>query len=426
MNSNNLSNANNILFKFLGDLNKGSNLIIQAFNNNLDNVDDKDFDLLELLKKQDIIFSAFDGYRLNPMLARLFNSILDIDRSRHIEVGLAKYLDDLKRIIDRYFYHKSTHHNEIAEETLKDIENFVFEIIFEAKKSIKTLGNRVQTQFGFVRSLDDKISENEHAIEIASELVDNLTLFNFETMMGFVQRDDDTILYRILCLHLLPELTKCQNQLNGILINLKSLLAKFRKEVIQTNVLKAFCQHHYTNLNYLPRDYSSEPIPHELFLKTTALKISTHPDLENDNHTNILEEIIANLQNPKDKIEVVVENSQSEGSTEPPKVLTEEYQYEETEEDLIIFFKHIISSDKSISAKEYHQNNQLKYRLTHWLFAVAAYYEDMPEQNKMYFKKPNFLGTLQYTHPLNKNIGFGDSILEDIELETIDNLKNKV
>lgn len=422
-NNNDAAAGNIALIKnFFKDLNAGVNLITQAFNNNLDSVDEGNLDLLERLKDQRILMSAFNGYRLNPMLTRLLNSVLEIDRSQYIEVGLEARQETLRMLADRYLEHKLNKNQNLAKEALVDLEQQTFEIIYDAQNAVKSLANRLQTQFGFVHSLEDKILENETAIETAGKLVDNLTSFTFERMMEFIDRDEhDSILYNILCQNLLPELAKCQSQLNTILVQLRDMLSTFRKQVRQTNLLKAFSQHHYKHNGYIPNNYADNKIPNELFLKTSSLEINSHPDIYNVLHHDILIDIIQNLRKQKNEIEEIATNDELIGFDNPPEIKVDTTVFEGVEDDLIIFFKKVINSNIPLSAAEFHKANNLNYKLDHWLFAVAAYYEDMPDENRMYFEYPNFKGNRQYAKE-----GLGDIILEDVIIGVKDILKENL
>jgi hypothetical protein len=113
-------------------------------------------------------------------------------------------------------------------------------------------------------------------------------------------------------------------------------------------------------------------------------------------------------------------NIQATGSTEPPKIKTCEIKFEGLEQELIIFFKKVLSNNASISAAQYHKDNKLGYRLDHWLFAVGAYYEDQTNERKKYFNTPNYRGIYLYEEQQ-----IGNKILQDIELSRNQKIFNK-
>lgn len=404
---------------FLKDLVSGAELIIKAYENNLEDTYDETINIntLNKLQEQRILMKVFDSYRLNPQLNRIINNILDIDRSRYIEVGLKRRLEPLYRISNSYIEHKKNNDNELAEETLKDLEQLVFEIIYDAQTSVRNLGNRIQTQFGFVHSLKDKISENESAIKIAGSLVDNLTSFSFNNMMKIIESSgsyNDRKLYNILCNTLLPELAKCQNDLNSILTKLREMLVVFRKQIHQTSLLKAFNEKFIKDNGYQISDqYVNNIEPHYLFTRAASLEIKNYADLNDEKNIKDIEKIVSSLKaNEVDEsVPQSTINTQAIGSTEPPKIKTCEIKFEGLEQELIIFFKKVLSNNDSISAAQYHKDNKLEYRLDHWLFAVGSYYEDQTVERKKYFNTPNYRGIYLYEEQK-----IGNKILQDIEL----------
>lgn len=397
--------------QFIKYLKDGEKLIVAAYNGNLSNESIiNDFDTLHNLKEQRILMSAFNGYRLNPLLSRLLNSALNVDRSRYIDVGLKARLVSIQRITESYIDHVRASESELASETLQDLEQLTFEIIFDAQVAISSLANRLQTKFGFVHSLRDKITENESAIDTAGELVANLTAFSFNDMMEYVHNcNDDHELYNILCINLLDELAKCQSKLNSILNQLREMLAVFRKQVRQTSLLKSFCNQYYKQRGYLPANYVADKIPHELFLKAEALKLAVHADIHNDSQNGLLIEVVNNLKSITSSVKTTEALANSSEFEAPPEILEEKTVFYGLEDDLIIFFKEVINSRKAISAVNYYKAKKLDYPQSHWLFAVSAYFEDMAEENKIYFDKAEYLGTRQLAEQ-----DIGDTILEDI------------
>jgi cell division protein ZapA (FtsZ GTPase activity inhibitor) len=399
--------------RFIKYVKDGENLIVAAYNGMLDDESvNQEFDTLHNLKEQRILMSAFDGYRLNPLLSRLLNLALNIDRTRYIEVGFKSRLISIQRITESYIDHMRAGENELAVETLDDLEQLTFEIIFDAQGAISSLANRLQTKFGFVHSLRDKIAENKSAINTAGELVDNLTAFKFNDMMEYVHNcNDDHKLYSILCINLLDEITKCQTKLNSILTQLREMQSVFRKEVLKTNLLKSFCEKYYKQKGYQPENYVSDKIPNELFLKAESLKLTVHADIQNDNHKPLLINIVNSLKNTCAQLKIEDKLIAKGDFSNPPEILVEETKFEDIEDDIFEFFINVAENHKQ-SALAYFKEKQLTYPEAHWLFAVMAFYENMSEEKKALFPKIDYIGHRQL---LEQNMG--NTILEDIVIE---------
>src|SRR5574344_1714561 len=299
--------------RFIKYVKDGENLIVAAYNGMLDDESvNQEFDTLHNLKEQRILMSAFDGYRLNPLLSRLLNLALNIDRTRYIEVGFKSRLISIQRITESYIDHMRAGENELA-----------------------------------VESLRDKIAENKSAINTAGELVDNLTAFKFNDMMEYVHNcNDDHKLYSILCINLLDEITKCQTKLNSILTQLREMQSVFRKEVLKTNLLKSFCEKYYKQKGYQPENYVSDKIPNELFLKAESLKLTVHADIQNDNHKPLLINIVNSLKNTCTQLKIEDKLIAKGDFSNPPEILVEETKFEDIEDDIFEFFINVAENHK--------------------------------------------------------------------------------
>ena len=261
-----------LIKRFLSSLNQGAELITAAYSGNLEEIPEEQSNIFSQLKGQRVLMQIQGKYKLNPNLTSMLNYLLAHSNSRHIEIDLISRLKTLDRIILSYLEHRQAGEDSLAEEVLGDIEQMTFDITFTAQDAVYSLANRIQTQFGFVRSIKDKITENEAAINTATRLVDNFTAFTFTHMMEFINQDTpNSPLLGILCSGLLNELANCQRDLNVILIQLRNMLATFRSEVHKTNILKAFHEHYSKNPDYQPKNYADYEKPDELFIRAADI-----------------------------------------------------------------------------------------------------------------------------------------------------------
>ncbi|MBO6009235.1 MAG: hypothetical protein J6P70_02755 [Ruminobacter sp.] len=424
-NVNQKAGGTDLIRNFLRTLNQGAELITAAYAGNLEEIPEEQENIFARLRGQRVLMQAGGRYRLNPNLTSMLNYLLSHNSSRHIEIDLISRLRTLDRIVEEYLEHRQSGEFALAEETLPDIEQMTFDITFTAQDAVYGLANRIQTQFGFVRSIRDKISENEAAISTATKLVDNFTAFTFTHMMDLVRQDTpDSPLYGILCSGLLNELAKCQSDLNVILIQLREMLATFRSEVHKTNILKAFHEHYANNPDYRPRNYADCEMPHELFCRASALpfETKTHADMlpESEKYNDTLADIVKNLsRNEAENLENPKTLASSDGLDQAPEIKSETIVLDDITEDLTTLFRQCIKSAEPVSATEFLREQGLGHAHSHWLFAVGAFYEDMPPENRKYFEC-RFIGHGQYHEILGESGEYqiGNRILEDIVIST--------
>ena len=160
--------SSEVISRFIKDLKLGEKLLVSAFGDTLGfETQPSEVKILQTLLKQRILVTSAGGYRLNPHLQKLFNSVIDVDRSRYINVNIKARIPSLELVMNAYILNIQEQNIEYAQESLADIEQQAFEIVFEAQGAVRSLANRLQTRFGFVRGLREKILENESAITTA-------------------------------------------------------------------------------------------------------------------------------------------------------------------------------------------------------------------------------------------------------------------
>lgn len=414
-----------LIKRFLSSLNQGAELITAAYSGNLEEIPEEQSNIFSQLKGQRVLMQIQGKYKLNPNLTSMLNYLLAHSNSRHIEIDLISRLKTLDRIILSYLEHRQAGEDSLAEEVLGDIEQMTFDITFTAQDAVYSLANRIQTQFGFVRSIKDKITENEAAINTATRLVDNFTAFTFTHMMEFINQDTpNSPLFGILCSGLLNELANCQRDLNVILIQLRNMLATFRSEVHKTNILKAFHEHYSKNPDYQPKNYADYEKPDELFIRAAdiAPEGSAHADMNSDSekYNESLSVLVSELNRKDASVPERTDTLDSSGGLdEAPEIKSEAIVLDDITEDLTALFRRCISTGQPVSATEYLREHGLFHIPSHWLFAVGAFYEDMPPENRKYFEC-SFIGHNQY-HEILGELGenqIGDKILEDIVIST--------
>lgn len=416
--------AGNELFikRFFKSLKDGSSLITKAYNGNLTDYNIDNYDSFCELKDLQIIIPSSHGYRINPLLNKMLSGALRIENGNFIDVNLKSRLPFIKRLSQNYSTCLIRGESSSAQKTFDDLEGIILEVIFEAQGAIRSLSNRLQTQFGFVQNLSDKIVENEVAIKLASDLVDNLTSFNAKELMELVhEANDDIALYRLLCIDLLTELAKCQSKLNSILRQLCDLLSKFRKQYTKTSRLKAFAELYYRYKGYQPDNFVSQDNIPTLFLKAESLKLHVHPNVTIDEQLPLLTSVIPSLKEskelsspkelPKASLFKTLTNTYTEAITKEP-----------LDEAIEKYLKEVLIK-KELSASTFYESlpPTIKVQISKNVFLIALntyFYEEMPEHERKLFNEPVIKGAKQYP-----KLNLGNTIVLDMTLKVKESKK---
>ena len=342
--------------RLLKALSDGRDLITEAYNAGgaLPAGFDPDDQKLLSLRLFRVFTGTPDGYLLSPGLGEVIATALREDRSGYIDTAFEKRLQDAEEYAARAARHRKEGRYADADIALKSLKDAVRSIDYGVRHTVERLDLRITNRFGFVTSLDDKIAENQHAIDDTSRLIESLGKF---TLAHF----DET--------------------------RLSMLLMVFRREERETGVLRSFSEWFRKNNGAAVRDLGDdEEIPRLLWIPE-ALRSGGHADLGNAAESETLSEIIDRL--PQAKPAAAPKAPEPAATAVKPGERTEELHYGGFEKDFREFALTAASEPgKDADAAEYYREHGLseKYRLDHWLFGLLSSFACMPEERRRVFR----------------------------------------
>ena len=219
--------------RLLKALSDGRELITEAYNTGgaLPAGFDPDDPKLLSLRLFRVFTETPDGYLLSPGLGEVIATALREDRSGYIDTAFEKRLQDAEEYAARAARHRKEGRYADADIALKSLKDAVRSIDYGVRHTVERLDLRITNRFGFVTSLDDKIAENQHAIDDTSRLIESLgkfTLAHFDEVSG-----GDREVYRILRA-LSDSIDESRRLLSAVLTRLSMLLMVFRREERET------------------------------------------------------------------------------------------------------------------------------------------------------------------------------------------------
>ena len=165
--------------RLLKALSDGRDLITEAYNAGgaLPAGFDPDDQKLLSLRLFRVFTGTPDGYLLSPGLGEVIATALREDRSGYIDTAFEKRLQDAEEYAARAARHRKEGRYADADIALKSLKDAVRSIDYGVRHTVERLDLRITNRFGFVTSLDDKIAENQHAIDDTSRLIESLGKF---------------------------------------------------------------------------------------------------------------------------------------------------------------------------------------------------------------------------------------------------------
>ncbi|MFQ3196400.1 MAG: hypothetical protein ACI8R9_001092 [Paraglaciecola sp.] len=317
---------------------------------------------------------------LRPNVNDLIASLTQDERKRQINSDVGEHLDQIHTRVQslqaarqKGDYAASEHHLQLLTERVHDMTG-------QFGDAIESLWHRLNTGFGFVSSLDDKILEIELAQRQLRRILDGFGIINFEDLIQLA--GSDGALRKLLVSQLQASISDHSGSLLEVQKRLVLLMARFRQQqdrALLINRMSAFLRQHP---NFQIGDYPNR---------------SQVPGVVNQAHGISAQAFIA-LDRPQDSYGLAElaravprehqQASQSERQTEgfavavQNLVVTEQKQLTKDVED---FYIHVIESPQALSGVDYLAEQALLWEPEMWLFQIVAEYQGLPQQNKQSF-----------------------------------------
>ena len=369
--------------KTLQLLHNATDLLLEAYNNghvDRNELDDKSGRLADSLQQSQILFVTNHGkMRLNPVMSRLISLVNQSEKSRYINTDFEGHYEELKITTDRYL--KLRQNNGIeAQRLFGDIETIVYEVMQEVISASLRLRTRINTQFGYVRTIEDKKIENERAIEVAERLIRNIKVFTYEQLKRLA--GTNTRLLNLLCRELTTTIDNCHSELQGTLSQLRALLTEYRVQQKKSTLVTGFLKYWSLYPEYTPAEHTEEAFVPDVLNTIEPLVLHSNVDLSNESLEDELLNII-DKSKAKDVVETPKQIRKEPATARAgDATLVAEVKIDELELACDKFLASVIKTGKRRSAGDFFAEEQIPYSRIVWLFVLTSKLVNLEKAHK--------------------------------------------
>ena len=165
---------------------------------------------------------------LRPLISELIASMVADENRRQVNADVAEKLEQIRNRIQAYRDAQYKGDYVIAELHLQRLTEHVYDLSGQFEEAIDSLWHRLNSDFGFVSSLDDKIRENERAQKQLRRLLDSLEMMDFGELIEL--SEGNSHLRKLLVSRLQNQLSAHHSSLLEVQKRLIGLLVKFRRQ----------------------------------------------------------------------------------------------------------------------------------------------------------------------------------------------------
>jgi hypothetical protein len=336
--------------------------------------------LQKLLDSRILFYPEEQSLSLRPIVNELIASLTRDERKRQINTDVGEHLDQIDTRVQslqaarkKGDYAASEHHMQLLTERVNDMTG-------QFGDAIESLWHRLNTEFGFVSSLDDKILEIELAQRQLRRILDGFGIINFDDLIQLA--GSDGALRKLLVSQLQARISEHSGSLLEVQKRLVLLMARFRQQqdrALLINRMAAFLRQHP---NFQIGDYPNRSQVPEVINQAHGISAHAFIALDRAQDSYTLAELARTV--PREPEQASQSDKQTEGFVIAVQslVATQQKQLAKDVED---FFIQVIESPEALSGVDYLFEQALPWEPEMWLFQIVAEYQGLPEQNKQSF-----------------------------------------
>lgn len=284
---------------------------------------------------------------------------------------------------------------------MSDLTERVYSLTDILATNVRLIWQRISNEFGYVSTVDAKIRENELAQSQVSELLNQLSLFQFDQLSLIAGSHRE--LRTLLVVTLQSSFAQCTQELSLAQSKLIDLLGRFREFKGRTRLLKGFVLHMEQKPDFTPKNYGK--LSHVPNLFNVSAKVIKPASID-VNRVEQEHELLSLVQSMK-HINRNKQTTRSVSNTGPLvmqdsiAVALEESRLKAAVET---FFCDVIDKGQNVTALDYYEQKGLDFDKEVWLYQIIGGYHGLPDQDKAFFAvetigepDPDFTGNFVIT-----------------------------
>lgn len=340
---------------------------------------------------------------LRPDLNALIASLTEDERKRQINADVAGQLEQIRTRVKHFTdaqyrgdYAGSEHHFQLLTEKVHDMTG-------QFSDAIVSLWNRLNSDFGFVSNLSDKIRENELAQKQLRRLLDGFELIDFNELIELAQSSGP--LRKLLVSQLQVVISDHSSSLLEVQKRLVELMARFRQQQERAQLISnmtAFLKQHP---NFEVGDYPNRTVVPDNINQAAPIIASASVALDKVGDQQVLGDIVRSLDISTNNY---VEPLASGAEFDLDEVLAVEAKHQQLKEDVETFFVSLFDKSSTVSALNYLEEKALDWDGETWLFQVIAEHEGLSKELRKRFE----FEKIKYPESAFNNV----EVIEDVHL----------
>ncbi|MCG6657869.1 hypothetical protein HOP52_08885 [Halomonas campisalis] len=321
------------------------------------------------------------GVKLAPKVRELIAEMLADESRRHVNADVAETLELLRSLVQSYREARDLGEHWRQEQHLLRLRQEVDDLNGRFADAIDSLWQRLNSDFGFVSRLNDKIRENDRAQKQIVRLLDGLALIDFDELIELV--GSDGALRKLLISQLQQQLSQHYTGLREVQRRLIELMARFRQQQSRSRLVAGMAAFLREHPGFVPGNYARRSEVPALVNRATPLTAAAAPALDRHLDVKVLTELLHRLPAPPHKPQTVT----AAGPAEAQEASLVAARQQALKQDVERFYLTVIDHDgEALSALAYLRASDMAWTDEIWLFQVIAEFQGLPRGEQCAFR----------------------------------------
>ena len=367
----------NRAFRLLG---KHKEMFMSAHLDTAGEINDTDIDkdTINALLNARLIWqpAADEPMRISRELTGLCDRVLRDPRRLTLDANIGGVVKNIEDSVNGYRQASRSGIRDDEAHYLGQVESLVDELRSSLLDSSRQLWQKINSEFGYVSSLEMKIKENEIVLNQAQRLNDGLEIIKVREMNEL--SGNDWRLRRYLNRWLLDAVELCRRETVDAIHKLNDLLFEYREKQRLNRLVDTFYRRYQSQPDYRPLDYTDMGEIPDVFNHVAPVTLTGHANLEDPHQEIALNGIILGIRQERPDIEEPDIESSVYVLPEEAPIRMPLPALSQAVED---FYINVIESNEHLSAVEWRPvaGINLDIEVEIWLYAVIARFNNMDE-----------------------------------------------
>ena len=322
------------------------------------------------------------GFILRPQFSDLIASMVADENRRHINADVADKLETMRMRVQTYREAQRRGDSTKADFQLQLLTEQVHDLAGQFGEAIDSLWHRLNSNFGFVGSLADKIRENDRAQKQISRLLDGLNLVDFAELIEL--GEGNVHLRKLLVSQLQRQLSGHHTSLLEVQVRLVELMGRFREQQARSVLIANMAGFLREHPAFAVGNYADRTQVPNLFNQAAPILPAAAAAIDSHLAQQFVAEVVRSLPMKPATAEL------SEGTRADVASHADNREVEARQRalkaDVEAFMLTVVDSRGALSALDYLQQRELQWDPEVWLFQVLSEYQGLQLEQRRLFR----------------------------------------